>query len=65
MNDVQFVKWIFSAPGHPEFMDAIDTLRESKACESFSLQIDYDHAPASKQAKVLEQVLKSDAFKHL
>jgi len=58
-NDVPFVKWIFSAPSHPEVQKMFDVFMTTKALEAFGVRVEYDHAPASKQAQQLEKAVRN------
>ena len=55
----QCIRWILAAPAHPEFMHAMNVMKQTKIMETVQIKVEEDRATMSKAAKDIKDALKA------
>ena len=55
----QSIRWILAAPVHPEFMHALNVLKQTRILEAVQIKVEEDRATMSKAAKDIRDALKA------
>ena len=55
----QCIRWILAAPAHPEFMHALNVLKQTRTLEALQIKVEEDRATMSKAAKDVWDALKA------
>ena len=55
----QCIRWILAAPVHPEFMHALNVLKQTRILEAVQIKVEEDRATMSKAAKDIWDALKA------
>ena len=53
------IRWILTAPAHPEFMLALNVLKQTRILDAVQIKVEEDRATMSKAAKEIRDALKA------